>query len=52
MDMDHLMKMCEKTTERYIEAEEFIMNLKWYQRIFMLRKWNKFMQSRKNINFK
>lgn len=41
----------EKATQRYIEAEEFIMNLKWYECIFSLRKIHNFIKSRKKYKF-
>jgi hypothetical protein len=36
----------EKLTERYIEAEEFIMNLNWFQRLFCSKKIKNFLKSR------
>ena len=36
----------ESLTERYIEAEQFIMNLNWFERMFCSRKIRKFLKSR------
>ena len=36
----------EKLTERYIEAEEFIMNLNWFQRLFCSKKNKNLLKSR------
>ena len=36
----------EQLTERYIEAEQFIMNLNWFERLFCSRKITKFLKSR------
>jgi hypothetical protein len=41
----------EKLTERYIEAEKFIMELNWFQRLFCSRKITKFLKSRNKYNF-
>ena len=34
----------EKTTERYIEAEKFIVNLNFFQKLFILRKYSDFIK--------
>lgn len=36
----------EELTERYIEAEKFIMELNWFERLFCSRKITKFLKSR------
>ena len=36
----------EELTERYIEAEKFIMDLNWFERLFCSRKIRKFLKSR------
>lgn len=36
----------EELTERYIEAEKFIMKLNWLERLFCSRKIRKFLKSR------
>jgi hypothetical protein len=33
-------------TQRYIEAEEFIMNLKWYEKLFISKKIKTFFRTR------
>lgn len=40
------MDLIEELTERYIEAEKFIMNLNWFERLFCSRKITKFLKSR------
>jgi hypothetical protein len=35
----------EETTNRYIEAEIFILNLNFFQKLFFLRKYNKFVKN-------
>lgn len=53
-ELDYIMEMCEKTSERYIEAENLlleIMCLKWYQRLFIRRKISEFFHSRNKYNF-
>lgn len=45
-NIDWLMARCETSTERYIEAEEFILNLKWWERLFISRKIDNFIKSR------
>jgi hypothetical protein len=46
VELKWLMDKYENCSERYIEAEKFIMNLKWYERIFISRKVLKFLKSR------
>jgi hypothetical protein len=36
----------EQLTERYIDAEKFIMDLNWFERLFCSRKITKFLKSR------
>ena len=36
----------EQLTERYIDAEKFIMGLNWFERLFCSRKITKFLKSR------
>lgn len=46
VELEWLMKKYENCSERYIEAEKFILNLKWYERIFVSRKILKFLKER------
>jgi hypothetical protein len=48
---DQLMTKNEQLTERYIEAEQFIANLNWFERLFCSRKILNFIQSRSKYNF-
>ena len=41
----------EQLTERYIDAENFIMELNWFERLFCSRKILKFLKSREKYNF-
>ena len=41
----------EQLTERYIEAEKFIMGLNWFERLFISRKVRKFILSRLKYKF-
>lgn len=53
-DLNWLMKKTEQCSDRYMEAEQFILELaemKWYQRIFCARKIFKFLQSRSKYKF-
>jgi hypothetical protein len=43
---DFSLERMENLTERYIEAEEFIMNLNWFQRLFCSKKIKNFLKSR------
>ncbi len=43
---EYSLKRMEELTERYIEAEEFIMNLNWFERIFCSKNIKKFLKSR------
>jgi len=43
---EYSLNKIEELTERYIEAEQFIMNLKWYERLFCSKKIIKFLKSR------
>ena len=36
----------EQLTERYIDAEKFIVELNWFERLFCSRKITKFLKSR------
>lgn len=48
------MKKTEDCSERYIEAEQFILeiaSMKWYHRFFLLKKILKFLESRNKYNF-
>jgi len=36
----------EQLTERYIDAEKFIMELNWFEQLFCSRKITKFLKSR------
>jgi hypothetical protein len=44
---EHSLEMMESLTNRYIEAEEFIMNLGPIESLFFFRKKTKFLDSRK-----
>lgn len=46
--VNDLMNKLEQATDRYIEAESFIMSLNWFERLFCSRKINKFLKSRVN----
>lgn len=49
-----LLEKTEKCSERYIESEQFIMgilNMKWYQRIFLSKKIITFLKNRSKYNF-
>lgn len=48
---DFSLDKIEKLTERYIEAEKFIMELNWFQRLFCSRKITNFLKSRNKYNF-
>lgn len=53
-DLNWLIKKTEQCSERYIEAEKFILELaemKWYQKMFCLNKILKFIESRKKYKF-
>lgn len=43
---DYSLKKMEELTERYIEAEQFIMNLNWFERLFCSKKIRNFIASR------
>ena len=43
---EYSLERMEKLTERYIEAEKFIMELNWFERLFCSRKITKFLNSR------
>lgn len=43
---DKLMKENELLIERYIEAENFIRNLNWFEKLFCSRKISNFLKSR------
>ena len=49
-----LMKKTEDCSNRYMEAEKFILEIaemKWYQRVFLWRKILRFLNSRSKYNF-
>jgi hypothetical protein len=53
-DLNWLMNKTEQCSERYMEAEQFIIELatlKWYQRLFMNRRILKFLNSRGKYKF-
>ena len=53
-ELSWLMNKTEQYSERYIEAERFILELaemKWYQRIFCSRKIMNFLMSRDKYKF-
>ncbi len=43
---DFSLTQMEQLTERYIEAEKFIMELNWFERLFCSRKITKFLKGR------
>ncbi len=43
---EYSLKKMEELTERYIEAEKFIMNLNWFQRMLCSRNIRLFLKSR------
>jgi hypothetical protein len=43
---EYSLNKIEVLTERYIEAEQFIMNLNWFERLFCSRKITAFIKSR------
>ena len=48
----HIFEQNEQLTNRYIEAEKFIMNLNWFERLFCSRKINNFIDGQlKKYNF-
>lgn len=53
-DLNWLTKKVEDCSERYIEAEKFIIEIsqmKWYQRVFLMGKILRFLKSRSKYNF-
>jgi hypothetical protein len=48
IEIEPLISKLEELTERYIQAEQFIINLKWYERLFCSRKINKFLKNHLN----
>jgi hypothetical protein len=53
-DLSWLLNKYEKCSERYIEAETFILELaemSWFRRIFCFNKILKFLDSRKKYGF-
>lgn len=53
-DLEWLLNKTEKCSERYMEAEKFILELlemRWYRRIFCFGKLLKFLKSRSKYNF-
>jgi hypothetical protein len=53
-DLNWLMKKTEDCSERYMEAEQFILeiaSMKWYHRFFLLKKILRFLESRNKYNF-
>ncbi len=53
-DLNWLMKKTEDCSDRYMEAEMFILKMaqmKWYQRVFLIIKILRFMNSRSKYNF-
>lgn len=41
-----LINKMEKLTKRYIEAENFLIHLKWYEKLFCAKKIKRFLKSR------
>jgi hypothetical protein len=53
-DLNWLMKKVDDCSERYIEAEKFIIEIsqmKWHQRIFLMGKILRFLKSRSKYKF-
>jgi hypothetical protein len=53
-EMNWLMNRYEQCSDRYIEAESFLIELakmKWYKRFFLTMKILKFLNSRSKYNF-
>lgn len=50
-EFNRLFNKYEKTINRYIEAEQFILELNWFERLFCRRKILNFLNSRKKYNF-
>ena len=53
-DLNWLMNKTEKCSERYVEAEKFILEIaemKWYQRLFCSKKIMNFLMSRDKYGF-
>lgn len=50
-DLNWLMSRYEQCSDRYMEAEKFIMDLNWIERLFCSRKIKKFLQSREKFKF-
>jgi hypothetical protein len=53
-DLNWLMNKTEQCSERYMEAEKFLLEIasaKWYQRLFCSRKILKFLMSRSKYKF-
>jgi len=48
---EYSINQIEQLTNRYVEAEEFIMKLNWIERLFCSRKILKFLKSREKYNF-
>lgn len=44
--VEQLMLDLEESTKKYMEAEKFILSLKWYHKIFCFRKVNKFISNK------
>ena len=44
--VEYSLNKMEKLTERYIEAEAFIMKLNWFERLLCSKKVEKFLKSR------
>lgn len=53
-DLNWLMKKTEDCSNRYMEAEQFLIEIakmKWYQKFFLTMKILRFLNSRKKYNF-
>ena len=48
---EYSISQIEQLTDRYIEAEKFLIELNWIERLFFSRKLLKFIDSRKKYNF-
>jgi hypothetical protein len=54
INLEWLLNRYEKCSERYMEAEQFILKIlemKWYQQIFCFNKIIKFLENRNKYNF-
>lgn len=48
---EHALPLMDQLTDRYIEAETFIIKLNWLERLFISRKLQSFIKSRSKYKF-